>query len=219
MSRTSCLMVLERAVAFAKLMSIKGRDSMNYDVFTNKNLTLTDVRLAAAYYPILLEIARDRKVGSVITYGDLVTTAKERYPENETVQNAIPVSTGRRLEIVRLFTNDRSYPDLSSLVVNSKGECGSGFTDRYDPETARKAVYGFDWSGVTSEFDVFIEGAVEVVKPKKKISRNEAVSQMSAHYKENKGVYPADIKSAREQIIEFIVDGFSVEMAFENALK
>ena len=98
-----------------------------------KNITLNDVQLAAAYYPILIDLAKHKHC---LTYGELVDRAKEENPEKEVVQNAIAISAGRKLDVVRLFTIDRELPDVTSLVINKgQGECGTGFTDHFDPET------------------------------------------------------------------------------------
>ena len=81
------------------------------------NVTMTDVQLASAYYPILIDLAQHKHC---LTYGELVERAKSEYPDRLVLQMAIAVSTGRRLDIVRAFTEERGYPDLSSLVI-SKG--------------------------------------------------------------------------------------------------
>lgn len=79
------------------------------------NITLNDVQLAAAYYPILIDLAKHKHR---LTYGELVGKAKVIYPEKGYVQNAIPVSTGRKLDVVRIFTNERNLPDVTSLIIN-----------------------------------------------------------------------------------------------------
>ena len=50
------------------------------------NITLNDVQLAAAYYPILIDLAKHKHC---LTYGELVEKAQEMYPDKECVQNAI----------------------------------------------------------------------------------------------------------------------------------
>ncbi|TKF95342.1 hypothetical protein, partial [Vibrio sp. F13] len=88
------------------------------------NITLNDVQLAAIYYPILVDLARHKHC---LTYGELVKRAKESHPDAEYVQRAIPVSAGRKLDVVRLFTSERGLPDVTSLIINkTAGECGNG---------------------------------------------------------------------------------------------
>jgi hypothetical protein len=92
-----------------------------------KNITLTDVQLASAYYPILIDLAKKKQR---ITYGELVAKAKRMYPTT---------STGRRLDVIRIFTAERELPDITSLVINKDtGECGVDFTKYFDPVATRK---------------------------------------------------------------------------------
>lgn len=67
------------------------------------NVTQVDLALATAYFPILVEMAKAKET---LTYSQLVGKAKQMYPQNDLVQSAIPVSTGRRLDVVRAFTQD-----------------------------------------------------------------------------------------------------------------
>ena len=45
-----------------------------------QKVTEADLELASAYYPILIEVAKQQQT---IFYGDLVDLAKKRYPEND----------------------------------------------------------------------------------------------------------------------------------------
>lgn len=181
------------------------------------NVTLADVQLASAYYPLLVEIAQDKKP---VTYGDLVERAKLRYPDRPVVQNAIAVSTGRRLDVVRMFTSKRQLPDLTSLVINrGSGECGIGFTRSFDPKAARETVYSFDWKAVSTEFDGFLKLTETVIKPRKAVKEPEALELMYLYYREHKDRLPSSISERREQIIELIREGLSAEEAFNQALK
>ena len=179
-----------------------------------KNITLNDVQLAAAYYPLLIDLAKHKLC---LTYGELVDQAKETYPDLEYVQNAIAVSTGRKLDVVRMFTNERELPDVTSLIINKgQGECGSGFTDNFDPEAARKGVFSKDWSEVTTEFDVYIDIAQKNAIPRKRRKRPEALKLMSTFYQENKNSYPISVKNMREEIIELLIEGFSEKESFDQ---
>jgi hypothetical protein len=120
-----------------------------------KNITLTDVQLASAYYPILIDLAKKKQR---ITYGELVAKAKRMYPTT---------STGRRLDVIRIFTAERELPDITSLVINKDtGECGVDFTKHFDPVATRKKVYAFGWSNVSTVFDFSIEHTQTVKTPK-----------------------------------------------------
>ncbi|WP_323845692.1 hypothetical protein [Microbulbifer magnicolonia] len=181
-----------------------------------KNVTLTDVQLAAAYYPILIGLAKHKHC---MTYGELVDKAKAEYPERPEVQNAIAVSAGRRLDIVRLFTDERELPDLTSLIINKgSGECGSGYTQHYNPVQAREEVYARDWSNVSTEFDLYIEGVQQQITPRKKRSKKAAKDLMFTYYREHKATLPKSVQDSRELIIELLMEGFSQEDAFAQAV-
>jgi hypothetical protein len=180
------------------------------------NVTLVDVQLASAYYPILVELAKHKRA---TTYGELVERAKGNYPTHPAVQNAIAVSTGRRLDVVRMFTSERDFPDLTSLVVNKDtGECGVGFTRSFDPVIARERVFAFDWSSVTTDFDGFVKSAETAVKPRKRVKEATARELMASYYKEHKASLAPSVRDLRELIVELIVEGFSAEEAFARAV-
>ena len=172
-----------------------------------ENVTLIDVKLASAYYPILVDLARHKHC---LTYGELVQRAKDEYPKNDIVQNAIPVSTGRRLDVVRMFTSERDMPDLTSLVISKgSGECGPGFRRNFDPVTAREAVFAFDWSDVT------INHTEQAIKPRRTVSKGVALKLMSDYNLQHRSTLPADIRERREEIIDLIMEGFTQEEAFQ----
>lgn len=180
------------------------------------NITVVDVQLASAYYPILVEQAKRKQC---ITYGDLVKLAKERNPDNKTVQKAISVSAGRRLDVVRIFTNERNLPDLTALVINQgTGECGRNFTKHFNPKAVRAAIFAYDWSTVTHDFDGFIQHAEVITTPRKKIKREEAVLLMAEHYKQHKDSMPKYVRAYREEIISVIMRGESANDAFAQIL-
>jgi len=181
-----------------------------------KNITLNDVQLAAAYYPILIDLAKHKHC---ITYGELIEKSQEMYPDKEYVKNAIAVSTGRKLDVVRVFTSERNLPDVTSLIINkNQGECGTGFTEHFNPEEARTEVYSYDWSEVLSDFDLYIEAAEKQATPRRRIKRPEAIKLMSEYYKDKKDTLPATIKDKREEIIVLLMEGFPVEESFQQVL-
>ncbi|MFC1560321.1 hypothetical protein ACFL3W_00080 [Pseudomonadota bacterium] len=183
-----------------------------------KNTTLNDVQLAEAYYPILVDLATHNQ-RLTLTYGELIDEAKKIYPGKVCVQNAIPVSTGRKLAVVRMFTNERNLPDVTSLIINKgDGECGSGFTDHFNPENARSKVYAYDWSGVSAEFNIYVEAVEKLVTPRKSRKRNGAIKIMSEFYRDNKELYSESIKEKRDEIILLLMEGFSAEESFSQVV-
>lgn len=179
------------------------------------NITLTDVQLASAYYPILIDLAKHKHC---LTYGELVNRAKSLYPEKPVVQKAIAVSTGRRLDVVRLFTSERELPDLTSLVINKGlGECGTGFTQHFDPKATREKVFTFDWTDVSTDFDGFVRNTESAIKPRKKVKEQKARELMADHYRNNHTTLPSAVRDHRELIVKLIMEGFSPEDAFSQA--
>ena len=182
------------------------------------NITETDLAIASALYPVMVECAR-QSPPKKLTYGQLLDEAQERFPEIEAVQRAIPISLGRRLDVVRMFLNEHALPDLTGLIVNADtGEVGSAFGA--DPVHVREQVAAFDWSTVSEEFVLHIEGlrntAMARARPKRK--RDEAKKLMSAHYQQHRAALPKGIEAHRELIIELLIDGLLVEVAFEAAI-
>ena len=178
--------------------------------------TPNDIQLALAYFPILVDLAKQKEN---VEYGKLVAMAKAKYPNNPVVQRAIAVSTGRKLAVVRSFTDDRGLPDITSLVVNrNSGECGDGFTDYFDPEHARKKVFDFDWSKVSSDFDKFTKRPETIITPRKQMKEQEAVEIMAQFYQKNKEQLPSSVRQKRDLIIELLIEGLTPENAFSQAI-
>ena len=181
------------------------------------NATTVDVQLARAYFPLLVEIA---KLKQRVTNGELVAKAKLAYPDTTVVQKAIVVSTGRRLDVVRQFTTERSLPDLTLLVVNQgAGEASAGSKRAVESEAARDAVSEFDWSKVATAFNAFVKQAEAATKHRKTVKEPIALAAMSAHFREHQATLPARVREQRQAIVEMIMEGFSAEEAFERALR
>ena len=177
------------------------------------NVTSTDLQVASAFYPILVEQAGLRET---ITYGDLVLAAKARFPASETVQKSIATSAGRKLDVVRLFTNERDLPDLSSIVVNAgTGEVGAAYSEHFDPVERRKAVFEFDWSKADPDFDLHIEKSTAALpKRRAKVPRKDALALMSEYAARHRATLPKGIASERERLLDLIMAGLAVDAAF-----
>lgn len=181
-----------------------------------QNITLLDVQLARIYLPFLVELARDKNVW---TYTQLVDAAKRAHPGLGHVQNAIPISAGRRLEVIRLYCSEEGIPDLASLVISkASGECGSFYVRNFDPVSARAAVYARDWRGDVPDIDGYFDYSERQVKPRKVRKVEEARQLMSDHYKANRSRYPASITTVRSFIIDRLMEGFDADEAFGQAL-
>lgn len=179
---------------------------------TQAKLTATDLEIGWIYYRILIGNAR---TGKMISYGDLVALAKAQHPENEIVQRAIALSAGRRLDAVRVFTNERGYPDITSLVVNgATGEVGAAFGT--DPVAQRAEVAAFDWTSVDEQFGDFIsDRRADLPVKRKKVKLDEAKRLIWSFFKEHETSLPKSIKLDGPRLREMVMDGHSVADAFE----
>lgn len=182
-----------------------------------QNITLNDIQLAGAYYPILIDLAKHKHC---LTYGELVQKAKERNPQSEVVKNAIPTSAGRKLDVVRIFTKERGLPDVTSLIINkAEGECGSFYTEHFDPIKTRNEVFAYNWDAVLPEFDLFVSRATKTATPRKRRKENEAAELLFAYYRDNRSKYPPSVKDKKELLMTLLMEGFSPEEAFTQVLK
>jgi hypothetical protein len=181
------------------------------------NTTNTDIQLASIYYKILIDLAKHKHC---LTNSELVGRAKHENPNHPAIQNAIPVSTGRRLSVVRMFTTSHNLLDLTCLVISKNlGECGVGFTDHFDPVLAREKAFAFDWSTVNEDFDGFVKNAETSIIPRKKVKELQARELMSEYYKINKLSLPSSVRDHRELIVELIMAGFTPAEAFEQSMQ
>lgn len=182
------------------------------------NVTETDLAIASAIYPVLIDCAR-QSPPKTLAYGALLERARSRFPNIEAVQKAIPIGMGRKLDVVRMFLDERELPNLTSLVVNAAtGEVGTAFGD--NAERVRAEVASFDWSTVSEEFDLHIAGLRTKMetRPRPKLTREEAKALMFEYFRANSRSLPKIIGEHRETIIELISGGMAPDEAFEAAL-
>lgn len=177
--------------------------------------TKTDIVLAELYFPILVDCAIARRT---ITYKSLVGQAQARHPSIIEAQNAIPVSTGRRLDVVKYFCETLRLPDLAGLVVNGQTEEPGG---RYDkrhiaPEVQREA-FDFDWNSRSHDFATYIATQRTLVAPLVKRKPEDAEKLRFQYYVAHKKELPENITHFREAILSRLVDGYDPEDAFDLA--
>ena len=73
----------------------------------NRKPMQTDYVLAKAFYPLLIDIVKNQQE---VTFQQFVENAKSKYTQIKEVQSAIPVTTGRGLEYIRIFTTREKLP-------------------------------------------------------------------------------------------------------------
>ena len=192
-----------------------------------RNPTPTDAVLAKCYYPMLCELAKQKKE---MTFKDFVDAAKERYPNVEEVQNAIPVSTGRRFEFVRTYTNQHELPDLSAWVVSQAGTNSEEYTADFNPQEEREASSNINWDDYEGEWGEFVEQLVKSTIKVKRIKKDKARSIMAQYANELRAKIEAHIPNPKKlryatlvtpfaaPIIESLMEGNEVEVAFDNVI-
>jgi hypothetical protein len=189
--------------------------------------TPTDAVLAKCYYPMLCELAKQKKE---MTFKEFVDAAKERYPNVEEVQNAIPVSTGRRFEYVRTYTTQYDLPDLSAWVVSQAGTNSDDYEADFDPQAERDASSKINWDDYEGHWSEFVEQLTKLTIKIKRRKRDEARKIMAKYAKELRAKIEAHIPNPKklkyatlvtpfaDPIIESLMEGNEVEVAFDNVI-
>ena len=202
-------------------------ERVNHFLIGERKVTETDAALAIAYYPLLVDLAGRRLT---ITFKDFVDLAKATYPDNPAVQNAIPVSTGRRLEFVRVFTAMNGLPDLSAWVTGKSGKNSVVFQRDFDPVEERRMSAEVDWSEYQAAWEAH---AAELRKRAQKITpRNELEARsLMAEFAQvmrprieavipnpKKLPYVKLVMPFRDTILEDLMSGLDPQDVFENVL-
>jgi len=202
-------------------------ERVNHFLNGERRVTETDAALAIAYYPLLVDLVTRRRT---ITFKDFVELAKATYAENPAVQNAIPVSTGRRLEFVRVFTAIHDLPDLSAWVTGKDGKNSATFQKDFDPEEQRRLSAEVDWSAYEAAWEAHAAELRKRAQRIKKRSEAEARGMMAEVALEmrsrieaaipNPGKLPYVelVKPFRETILQDLMSGLDPRDVFENVL-
>ena len=197
---------------------------MTNDITDVTNYTAYDIVLSTIYLPILIQVAQSKKT---ITYGDLVQTAKELHPDNDYVQRSIPVTAGRRLNVLRQILRDNNLPDLSSLVVSaSSGDASDAY--HLHAETERKKVYDTDWDAhasiIDSEWVKYPYNEIDFSEikrrePKPKPPTRDELKRINYDYwVENKNQFPKWFRKKREELLDLLLQGYPVEECYKKVL-
>jgi hypothetical protein len=197
-------------------------------------VTYTDWLQARAFFPILVRRVLYGSAVERYTYSKLIGEAKKENPDVPELQRMLPRHARRGLGTMRKNSRKLGYPDLSCLVVNAiTKECGSGYTNFFDAESARgKVNIGMDWATVLTNFDGFAEfepkkkgrkialadGEPKASRKPSEALRNIATQKMSKYFYANRSVLPVTITAKRDLIINAIIKGASVEDAFTAAI-
>lgn len=187
--------------------------------------TNLDIELAKVFFEILVAFAKNHK-GRTVYYGELIKIAKEKYPDNPCVKSATAVGIGRRLLALRDFTDSKSLPDLSALVINKKTEePGPPYAEEYDPEAIRARIAAYDWASVESDFHKHLSEArldIETREKKKSKTTNrkkepEARQIFWEYAKERRDEVGPISNERKEAVIKLIQAGLEPQQALSEA--
>ncbi len=173
--------------------------------------TETDAHLARIYYDVLLDHAH-LSPGAPIRYKELLDRAKRAHPLDDTVQSAIPVSMGRRLDVIARFVRTHGLPPLTCLAVNDQQYPGAGYTAAHGSwEKDMEAVAVNDWSGWKGQWHEHIEAISRAAVPRKR--RKEDAARLLMHQAYVDGTVPKMDPGPREQLVALLMDGMGVDEA------
>lgn len=178
---------------------------------SGRYLTLFDTAIARVLYPVLLDLARN--ASEPIFFAQLIERARGLVLDpKHPIHTQVPVGMGRRLEALRMFTDDRNHPDLSCLVVSA-----SGTSPLSDFAARLVRLRDHDWAGVEGDLDIQCQGWERQLRRRPKRTYDEAKNLMWEHFSSNRARYHADIeKNFRAEIIAELEAGADVEEVFIN---
>lgn len=135
------------------------------------------VCLAELYFEVLIEhlrneLAKPNEIRNItITYGELVRRAKEKYPNAQYIEAAIPRSIGECLLVIEMICKRLGLPNLACLAINAHGCPGKGYTRDWEADKA--AVLAFDWNSVSADVGFEFRKEVEAAnqREQKKMHR------------------------------------------------
>lgn len=188
--------------------------------------TAVDLHLASCYYPVLLELARNRQT---LTYQQLVEVVQQRHPGDSKVQKMIPVRSGRILGVIYHFAERHGLPRISTLIVKTTGDsqhggdCGIGVSSHLDCASEREQCFAFDWEGHVPMFSKFItetRSAIEMNKaPKFIFTSNQAENIYWAYFLANKSRLNLGARTAINALILELRKGIPASTVFQPYLQ
>jgi hypothetical protein len=173
------------------------------------------LHLASLYYPILLQLAKDK---TVMTYKELIEKAQALNPNDTAIKNMIPVRSGDVLGVLYHFAEMNDLPRITSLIVKQAGECGKGIAKTHDCPAERDRCFSFDWSVEQPKFWDFIAqskaaNAAQRIR-RVRLSFERALDIAWAYYLSNKNRLTNEARTAIEKIAKVLCTGITTEEAF-----
>jgi|APGre2960657423_1045063.scaffolds.fasta_scaffold43671_1 hypothetical protein len=177
----------------------------------------TDLQLhiASLYYPILLQLAKDK---TVITYKEMIQKAQVLNPNDAVIKNMIPVRSGDVLGVLYHFAEMNNLPRITTLIVKQAGECGKGISKSHDCPVERDRCFAFNWSAEQPKFWDFIAQSKTVNSAKRirrvRLNFERALDIAWAYYLSNRNRLTNEARIAIEKIAKALCTGMTTEQAF-----
>ena len=188
---------------------------------SSAKVTPKDLHLAKCYYPILIELARNKRT---LTYQGLLQEAQQRHPEDDVIKKMRCVRSGRVLGVIYRFAEHQGIPRITTLIVKGvgarsvKGECGIGVSSHLDCAAERQKCFEFDWDAYKSQFSDYIsESQLSVATSAKKntLTENQAENVYWAFYLANKARLIADVRQAFSLLVRELRRGIPAPIVFK----
>ncbi|MGJ7565261.1 hypothetical protein ACSFBM_15520 [Variovorax sp. GB1R11] len=187
------------------------------DIMLSVRTTPTDAHLARIYYDILLDHARNHP-GQAIRYKEVLERARRAHPNDEVVQSAIPISMGRRLEVIVQFLGEHQLPPLTCLAVNETSQPGASYRAVNGSWQAdMDVVSGYDWSRWRGQWDSHLDAARKAAVQLKRRKEQEALNLVHEAYVA--GQIPKLSQDQKNQLIELLREGLAMEDAMAELAK
>jgi hypothetical protein len=214
-----------------------GAQQVNDRIGKPENFTRNDLLLAGAYWPILMQVAKNnqgRRVQdfSLVQYARLIDAAKGANPNDSAVDKAIPVSIGRTLDPINWFCRENNLPNLACLAVDAKGKPGVGYMRNNNWEEEKAAVAAHNWNDCDVQFVGALTARVKAIqvreaaeseakaqaKAKKLLTEEAARKHLSDWWYGNPSAFTTVSDYQRQDILKLIRQGISPAEAVARVL-
>ena len=135
---------------------------VNKFITGERHITNVDIELAGYYFPVLCDAATNAHLHS---YWDVIKEARSRNPITQALENARPISIGRRFEFIRLFTIDFNLPDLTSWSVNSKYMNSREYWADFNPYIERTNSNQINWEAQKTDWENHLKYQIPYWRP------------------------------------------------------
>jgi hypothetical protein len=190
---------------------------MTDNFYATIRFTFNDIDVGSRLYEALVQQAKSN-AGASLTYGQLLTLARQIHPKDAVLGRAVPVGIGAKLLFVEEFCSVNGYPNLACLAVNqSTLKPGPGYQG--DWEADKRAVAAFDWSTADERLAAYARttrAAVPVrIKPRKERPADVA---WYAYFCSHRAACASINGDDKKEIINLLMAGLDPESALQRVL-